>query len=140
VRGSRRITATLSPSGCRKRGTAAGAPVVERWPDASQTLLARPPPVPESCHVPGSRPLQEIEISSRLYVENGARYMTANLMCAVDTESPRITPVIFILSGHRLVTMRYDMPKPFVLVENKLALMMMLPAAVGPYVFFKWKK
>ncbi len=27
----------------------------------------------------------------------------------------------FILAGHRLVTVRYDDPKPFLLVENKLA-------------------
>jgi magnesium transporter len=71
--------------------------------------------------VPTREDMQEIEISSRLYVENGARYMTASLMCAADTESPRITPVTFILSGHRLVTVRYDAPKPFALVENKLA-------------------
>src|SRR6201982_2818413 len=71
--------------------------------------------------VPTREDMQEIEISSRLYVENGARYMTASLMCAADTESPRITPVTFILSGHRLVTVRYDLPKPFTLVENKLA-------------------
>src|SRR5471032_3422230 len=71
--------------------------------------------------VPTREDMQEIEISSRLYVENGARYMTASLMCAADTDSPRITPVTFILSGHRLVTVRYDIPKPFSLVENKLA-------------------
>src|SRR5450755_4096859 len=71
--------------------------------------------------VPTREDMQEIEISSRLYVENGARYMTASLMCAADTDSPRITPVTFILSGHRLVTVRYDVPKPFTLVENKLA-------------------
>src|SRR3978361_1375682 len=71
--------------------------------------------------VPTREDMQEIEISSRLYVENGARYMTASLMCAADTPSPRITPVTFILSGHRLVTVRYDAPKPFTLVENKLA-------------------
>src|ERR1700726_1576004 len=71
--------------------------------------------------VPTREDMQEIEISSRLYTENGARYMTASLMCAADTESPRITPVTFILSNHRLVTVRYDAPKPFVLVENKLA-------------------
>ena len=70
--------------------------------------------------VPTREDMQEIEISSRLYVENGARYMTASLMCAADSVSPRITPVTFILSGHRLVTVRYDLPKPFVLVENKL--------------------
>src|SRR3978361_1008863 len=63
--------------------------------------------------VPTREDMQEIEISSRLYVENAARYMTATLMCAADTPSPRITPVTFILSGHRLVTVRYDAPKPF---------------------------
>ena len=34
---------------------------------------------------------------------------------------PRTTAVTFILAGHRLVTVRYDTPKPFPLVENKLA-------------------
>jgi magnesium transporter len=71
--------------------------------------------------VPTREDMQEIEISSRLYVENGARYMTATLMCAADTETPRTTAVTFILAGHRLVTVRYDTPKPFILVENKLA-------------------
>ena len=71
--------------------------------------------------VPTREDMQEIEISSRLYIENGARYMTATLMCHSDTDMPRTTAVTFILSGHRLVTVRYDEPKPFALVENKLA-------------------
>jgi magnesium transporter len=71
--------------------------------------------------VPTREDMQEIEISSRLHIENGARYMTATLMCAADTENPRTTAVTFILASHRLVTVRYDEPKPFVLVENKLA-------------------
>jgi magnesium transporter len=71
--------------------------------------------------VPTREDMQEIEISSRLYVENGARYMTSTLMCAADTENPRTTAVTFILASHRLVTVRYDEPRPFVLVENKLA-------------------
>jgi len=71
--------------------------------------------------VPTREDMQEIEISSRLYVENGARYMTATLMCSSDTENPRTTAVTFILASHRLVTVRYDAPKPFMLVENKLA-------------------
>jgi magnesium transporter len=71
--------------------------------------------------VPTREDMQEIEISSRLYIENGARYMTATLMCAADTENPRTTAVTFILASHRLVTVRYDEPRPFVLVENKLA-------------------
>jgi magnesium transporter len=71
--------------------------------------------------VPTREDMQEIEISSRLYVENGARYMTAVLMCHADTEMPRTTPVTFILAGRRLVTVRYDQPRPFSLVETKLA-------------------
>src|SRR3984957_4476043 len=71
--------------------------------------------------VPTREDMQEIEISSRLYIENGARYMTATLMCAADTQTPRTTAVTFILAGHRLVTVRYDEPRPFALVEHKLA-------------------
>src|SRR6476469_9083158 len=71
--------------------------------------------------VPTREEMLEIEVTSRLYVENGARYMTATLMCQSDTETPKTTPVTFILSGHRLVTVRYDEPRPFTLVENKLA-------------------
>ena len=71
--------------------------------------------------VPTREDMQEIEVSSRLYIENGARYMTATLMCQSDTDMPRTTAVTFILAGHRLVTVRYDTPKPFPLVENKLA-------------------
>jgi magnesium transporter len=71
--------------------------------------------------IPTREDMQEIEVSSRLYIENGARYMTATLMCQSDTDAPKTTAVTFILAGHRLVTVRYDLPKPFALVENKLA-------------------
>jgi magnesium transporter len=71
--------------------------------------------------VPTREEMQEIEVSSRLYVENGARYMTATLMCHSDTMTPKTTPVTFILAGHRLVTVRYDEPRPFAMVEHKLA-------------------
>src|SRR5260221_1258723 len=71
--------------------------------------------------VPTREDMQEIEISSRLYIENGARYMTATLMCAADTQNPRTTAVTFILARHRLVTLRYGVPKAVLLVENMLA-------------------
>jgi magnesium transporter len=70
--------------------------------------------------VPTREEMQEIEVSSRLYVENGARYMTATLMCHSDTMTPKTTPVTFILAGHRLATVRYDAPRPFAIVEHKL--------------------
>jgi len=71
--------------------------------------------------VPTREDMQAIEVSSRLYIENGARYMTATLMCDSDTEIPKTTAVTFILGDHRLVTVRYDTPRPFTVVENKLA-------------------
>ena len=71
--------------------------------------------------IPTREDMQEIEISSRLYIENSTRYMTATLMCQSDTDMPKTTAVTFILAGRRLVTVRYELPKPFALVENKLA-------------------
>jgi magnesium transporter len=71
--------------------------------------------------VPTREEMQEIEVSSRLYIENGARYMTATLMCQSDTATPKTTAVTFILTGHRLVTVRYDEPRPFTIISNKLA-------------------
>jgi magnesium transporter len=101
----------------------------ERPPDEAVWLDLVTPTSPEDklveqllgVAVPTREEMQEIEVSSRLYVENGARYMTATLMCASDSPSPKTTPVTFILAGHRLVTVRYDEPRPFALVEQKLA-------------------
>jgi magnesium transporter len=98
-------------------------------PDAAVWIDLVTPTVPEDklveqllgVAVPTREEMQEIEVSSRLYVENGARYMTATLMCQSDTASPKTTPVTFILAGHRLVTVRYDEPRPFAIVEHKLA-------------------
>jgi magnesium transporter len=70
--------------------------------------------------VPTREEMQEIEVSSRLYVEHHARFMTATLMCNSETATPKTTAVTFILSGHRLVTVRYDEPRPFMIVSNKL--------------------
>jgi magnesium transporter len=101
----------------------AGLPESAAWIDLVKPTAAEDHAVERlaGIAVPTREDMQEIEISSRLYIENGARYMTATLMCAADTETPRTTAVTFILAGHRLVTVRYDEPKPFVLVENKLA-------------------
>src|SRR5260370_31335368 len=47
--------------------------------------------------------------------------MAGRLVGGGGAEKPGTTAVVFILSSHRLVTVRYDEPKPFMLVENKLA-------------------
>jgi len=86
--------------------------------------------------IPTREDMQEIEISSRLYIENGARYMTATLMCHSDTDMPRTTAVTFILGDHRLVTVRYDLPKLFALVEAKLG-RSCTPAITGEMVLME---
>jgi magnesium transporter len=83
--------------------------------------------------IPTREEMQEIEVTSRLYSENGASYMTATLMCQSDTLTPKTTPVTFILSGHRLITVRYDEPRPFMIVGNKLA-RVCSPAVTGEAV------
>jgi magnesium transporter len=70
--------------------------------------------------VPTREEMVEIEPSSRLYIENGVRYMTATLICHADTGSPKTTVVTFILGGGRLVTVRYDEPRPFALLAARL--------------------
>ena len=50
-------------------------------------------------------------------------------MCQSDTDTPKTTAVTFILSGHRLITVRYDEPRPFMIVGNKLAAL--CPAGVN---------
>lgn len=70
--------------------------------------------------VPTREEMAEIEPSSRLYIENGMRYMTATLICHADTETPKTTVVTFIAGSGRLVTVRYDDPKPFALLSARL--------------------
>jgi magnesium transporter len=53
--------------------------------------------------VPTREEMQEIEVSSRLYVEHHARYMTATLMCNSDTATPKTTAVTFILDRKSVV-------------------------------------
>ena len=63
--------------------------------------------------VPTREEMREIEETSRLYREGGALFMTAHIICGADTDTPRITPITFILVDDRLVTVRYDDPTSF---------------------------
>ena len=63
--------------------------------------------------VPTRAEMEEIEISSRLYVEDGAYFMTATLPAHTDDDNPVMGPVTFVLAGHRLVTIRYHEPRAF---------------------------
>jgi magnesium transporter len=63
--------------------------------------------------VPTRDEMQEIEPSALLYMENGARYMTARILCHSDSKVPRLVAVSFILTERALVTVRYDEPRSF---------------------------
>jgi magnesium transporter len=63
--------------------------------------------------IPTREELQEIEASSRLYQEDGARFMTATLLLGIDAPKPVTTTVTFILTDRRLVTVRYAEPYSF---------------------------
>ena len=63
--------------------------------------------------IPTREEMEEIEISSRLYVENGAYVMTATLPAHADGDRPEMLPVTFVLAGDRLVTIRYHEPRAF---------------------------
>ncbi|MCA1440516.1 magnesium transporter CorA family protein [Ensifer sp. IC4062] len=63
--------------------------------------------------IPTRDDLKDIEPSSRLYTENDTVFMTASLVYRSDTEIPGLTDVGFILSGGRLVTIRYAEPRAF---------------------------
>ncbi|MGH6735957.1 MAG: magnesium transporter CorA family protein [Methyloceanibacter sp.] len=64
-------------------------------------------------NVPTREEQQEIEMSSRLYQENGAHFMTATLVYQGEDGEAKTTPVSFILAGTRLVTVRYAEPRAF---------------------------
>lgn len=65
-------------------------------------------------NLPTREEMSEIEISSRLYQEDGTIFMTANLPAQTDQDHPVMAPVTFILAGRRLITVRYHEPRAFV--------------------------
>ena len=62
--------------------------------------------------VPTQDEMSEIEPSSRLYEQNGALYMTVSVLFGVEDGTPSSTPIGFVLTRDRLVTVRYATPKP----------------------------
>lgn len=70
--------------------------------------------------MPTREEMREIEVSSRLYTEDGATFMTASVVFGLDSGKPSFAPVTFILVGLRLVTLRYSEPKSFAIFAAKL--------------------
>jgi len=79
--------------------------------EAVKALFGFDPPTRED--------MEEIEISSRLYQEDGAVFMTALILSQADTNAPECLGVSFILAGDRLLTVRYSDPQPFNTFANR---------------------
>ncbi len=69
--------------------------------------------------VPSRAEMEEIELSARLYAEDGAVFMTVTALANLDTDAPIKTPITFILKNGSLVSVRYAEPKPFLAYTNR---------------------
>lgn len=63
--------------------------------------------------LPTIEEMEEIEISSRLYREDGIDYMTVVLPGTNAGGAAVLAPVTFIVCAERLITVRYHTPRPF---------------------------
>jgi magnesium transporter len=104
-----------------KRGDAellSGAPrvslVAPVWIDMVSPTAAEIADVEQSLalEIPTRAEMEEIELSSRLYEENGALFMTAPVLHGAASDAPETTAVTFILTRAALVTLRYANPLP----------------------------
>ena len=63
--------------------------------------------------LPTRADMEEIEVSSRLYQEDGGIFLTALILSNMETDSPVADVVSFVLTHDRLMTIRYIDPQPF---------------------------
>lgn len=63
--------------------------------------------------LPTRREAQEIEVSSRLYVEGNTIFTTLTVIIGADTPHPGTIPVTFVTQCSRVVTLRFAAPRPF---------------------------
>jgi magnesium transporter len=63
--------------------------------------------------LPTREEVQRIEVSGRLYREEGAVVMTATLPARTDSDDLLLAPVAFVLVASKLVTVRYHEPRAF---------------------------
>ena len=59
-------------------------------------------------HVPSRAEISEIEVSSRLNIEDGVLFLSTPISFRADGVRPATTPVGFVLSAHLLITVRFE--------------------------------
>lgn len=78
--------------------------------------------------IPTREDMAEIEASSRLYVEDDARFMTASVLAGVESDKSGLVNISFILVGNRLVTVRHGSPRVIDLYIQRICKMKKGPA------------
>lgn len=81
----------------------------ERWIEKNTAL-----------EIPSQEEMREIELSSRLYTENNALYMTATMVAQSQSIDPQYDAITFVLANTHLITIRYIEPHAFRFTANNL--------------------
>jgi magnesium transporter len=108
-------TQYASPDRCAElTSSAVWIDLLEPTMEEEQTLEAA-----LGINIPTPEEMQAIELSSRLYEENGVLYMTTTVLAKATTEHPESAAVTFILLPDKLVTLRYADPAAFTAFRNR---------------------
>lgn len=84
--------------------------------------------------VPSQHDVAEIELSSRLYLEDGGEFLTVTALTDLDTDDPGKMPVTFILKAGVLVTVRWCEPRPFKTYTTRASKLKDVPSGNGEEV------
>lgn len=86
-------------------------------PDASELKFAE-----NLCAIemPTKDEMREIEATSRLYCEDGARFMTTTVLSRVETDEPIIAEITFIIKSRVLITIRHTDSYSFRVFSHQL--------------------
>lgn len=109
------LAVSVGASADRGAGTQAGNVGKSTWFDLVNPTSEEVKLVEDSVgiQIPTREEMQEIEVSARLYQEDGAEFMTITGVAQLDTAEPMTTPITFVLKGSTLISVRYAEPKAF---------------------------
>lgn len=92
------------------------------WIDLLTPNAAESEYVEKLCGIemPTKDEMREIEATSRLYCEDGARFMTTTVLSRVETDEPMIAEITFIIKGSLIITIRHTDSYSFRVFSHQL--------------------
>ncbi len=92
------------------------------WIDLLTPNAAEAEYVEKLCGIemPTKDEMREIEATSRLYCEDGARFMTTTVLSRVETDEPMIAEITFIIKGSLIITIRHTDSYSFRVFSHQL--------------------